>query len=161
MKPTALRLPALRLTILWACLLTQASCATLTCATNWQGRLTPWKCERAILTQFPSDAELGHFHHGGEADIFRLPRIASWGDCRVSVDIVGDIPIKGSWLQFWTLTTALSKSCQVTAPGHDFWRGGELKAGPGDGLIVQIRGSGLHDLDNATETTSTDEVTTA
>lgn len=133
--------------------LTQATAATLTCAGSWSGRLTPWHCDRALLLRFPNEAELGHFHHGGPADIFRLPWSASYGDCQVVVDMEGDIPIKGSWLQFWTLASTLSRACQVAVHSHDFWRGGTVTAGPGDGFKVSTKGSGLHIAHNGTETT--------
>lgn len=56
-------------------------------------------------------------------------------------------------MQFWTLATTLSRSCRVTTSPTQYHRGGVVTAGPGNGLIVKIIGSGLHAVDNATETT--------
>lgn len=56
-------------------------------------------------------------------------------------------------MQFWTLATALSRSCRVTTSPTQYHRGGLVNAGPGNGLIVKITGSGYHGANNATETT--------
>ena len=165
MRPFTLRAPLRHFFIFLLTFLTQAAGATMTCAGDWSGRLTPWHCERALLMRFPNEAQLGDFHHGGPVNIFRLPWSASYGDCRVVVDMEGDIPIRGSWLQFWTLASSLSRACQMTVHSHDFWRGGTVTAGPGDGFKVSTKGTGLHIAHNATEMTGAEidnpEITTA
>lgn len=94
---------------------TLASSARFACTERASFPLTrngsPKNCARAIITGFPIELPVGQFHHGGPSDSFRLPRSHIEGDCQVTVDLIAEEPVRGSWNEVWTMVNTLSTAC--------------------------------------------------
>ncbi|KAL8997056.1 MAG: hypothetical protein Q9169_003597, partial [Polycauliona sp. 2 TL-2023] len=106
-------------------------------------------CAKALLSGFPNDVTAGDFHHGMPDNIFRLPRVAFFGDCAISVDIrdAGRRPPRpgqtlGSWVQIHTLVNTLNAACTYymlnRAGAASAFTGGTMLVGRGNQVVVTV-----------------------
>lgn len=85
------------------------------------------------MSNFPSNTQENWFHHRGANDIYRLPRMAMYGSCKVTVDLEIPNAFEASWSSVWSMALMLKEACAVygTGPIHagEIWTAGELRAG--------------------------------
>ena len=118
------------------------------------------QCAQAIMTTFPSTTEEGWFHRGGDPDMFRLPRTAMYGDCKVVVDLAASqsTHFESSWSAIWSMALMLKDACIFYPPGPALagtvWTAGSLNAG----IIIRIGRYGYIST-NMTEDSNSGDIT--
>ena len=104
------------------------------------------QCAQAIMSAFPCASQEGWFHRGGASDIYQLPKTATFGECKVMVDLADTAihPFKSSWPAIWSMALMLKDACAVYSPSPvhtgTAWTAGSLSAG-----IVISLGSSVYD----------------
>ncbi|KAL8697015.1 MAG: hypothetical protein Q9224_002508 [Gallowayella concinna] len=147
----------------WSALTQAEVTGKMTCERAHDPEITPSDCDKALLTGFFSSVDVGYFHrfdpkYPERRDLFTLPNVANAGDCSIVIEMDGAEPIKGSWLQLWTLTSTLSRACQSQ---YARYNGGTVHAGPGNRLKIRITQARRNLQANNTEPTNPGEVASA
>lgn len=90
-------------------------------------RAETYACATAIMSTFPNSQEVGLFHRGGDDDMFQLPRVATYRECQVTIDIT-DVPFVTSWAAVWSMANMLKDGC-ARRSGNAILVKGVLRAG--------------------------------
>ena len=97
-------------------------------------------CALTIINGLPNDIGVQQFHRGEPANFHQLPRTAIGGtgvdgQCRVTVDLVGEGPVQDSWHHVWTVASMLMDACANSTSGRT---GGQVVTGQDSGLTIRI-----------------------
>ena len=109
-----------------------------TFSTNRQPTYT--ECHRAIRL-LPDTHDSGVFHTTGFNNIWRLPRVESFGRCRAQVEIENRARASSSWISVKASLDLLARDCRKSFPlAREERTGGWMLAGPEGRIKVSLLG---------------------
>ena len=96
-------------------------------------------CIRAVRA-LPSSDYVGYFHLGGDASLWRLPVVPTYGSCKALVNLHQDIDQElGSWDDIRRSAASLLITCRKEyAPGGVQRTGGWITAGAENGIVIEL-----------------------
>ena len=109
-----------------------------TFSTNRQPTYT--ECHRAIRL-LPDTHDSGIFHTTGFNNMWRLPRVESFGRCRAQVEIENRARAPSSWIAVKAALDLLARDCRKSFPlAREERTGGWMLAGPEGRIKVSLLG---------------------
>lgn len=95
------------------------------------------ECYRAVR-ELPSTDSSGTFHTSGYNDVWRLPRVEKFGQCRVKVELEPRARVASSWMAVKLTLDHLSVLCRRSSSGGPERVAGWMLMGEGNKIKVSF-----------------------